>query len=100
MKKITLLDGALGSTLAKQGLHQGAFPEAVNITHPQAVTAVQRRYIEAGSGIIYTCTFGVNGLTAGKSSYTVAETVKAAVKNACAARENKLRLRLLWISAR
>ena len=87
MKKITLLDGALGSTLAKQGLHQGAFPEAVNITHPEAVTAIQKRYIQAGSKIIYTCTFGGNGLTAGKSTYTVTEVVKAAVKNALAARE-------------
>ncbi|NMA36895.1 MAG: hypothetical protein GX942_01170 [Papillibacter sp.] len=94
MKKVVLLDGALGSTLSKQGLHQGAFPEAVNITHPEAVTAVQKRYVLARSKILYTCTFGVNGLKAARSEYTVAETVRAAVKNARAACAEGVRVAL------
>ncbi len=75
----------MGTTLRKRGLHTGLFPEEVNITHPADVTDVHRQYVEAGSGVIYTCTFGVNGLKAKRSKYTVCELIKAAVSNARAA---------------
>lgn len=75
----------MGTTLRKRGLHTSLFPEEVNITHPADVTDVHRRYVEAGSGVIYTCTVGVNGLRAKRSKYTVDEVIKAAIQNAGAA---------------
>ncbi len=88
MKRPILLDGAMGTTLNGRGLQKGTFPEEVNITHPAAVVETHRLYVEAGSKIIYTCTFGVNGLKAKRSNYAVGEGIKAAVayaRAACAA---------------
>ena len=42
------------------GLKSGEAPETWNITHPDEVTGVHRAYIEAGSNIITTNTFGVS----------------------------------------
>src|SRR5215472_17855158 len=55
----TLLgDGAMGTQLMFAGLEQGNCGEAWNITHPERVLAIQRRYAEAGSDCILTNTFG------------------------------------------
>src|SRR2546427_7603907 len=51
-------DGAMGTQLMIAGLEQGNCGEAWNITHPQRVLAIQRRYAEAGSDCILTNTFG------------------------------------------
>jgi 5-methyltetrahydrofolate--homocysteine methyltransferase len=51
-------DGAMGTQLMFVGLEQGACGEAWNITHPERVLAIQRRYAEAGSDCILTNTFG------------------------------------------
>ncbi len=51
-------DGAMGTQLMFAGLEQGACGEAWNLTHPQRVLAIQRRYAEAGSDCIITNTFG------------------------------------------
>ena len=53
-----LLDGAMGTMLMAVGLEQGAPPEGWNVTQPDKVRAVHRGYIEAGSNIILTNTFG------------------------------------------
>ena len=53
-----LLDGAMGTMLMDAGLEQGAPPEEWNVTHPEKVQAVHRAYIEAGSNIILTNSFG------------------------------------------
>lgn len=79
----TLLDGAMGTQLIRRGLTPGLFPEAVNLTDPAVVRAIHRDYLEAGSQIIYACTFGVNGRKA--RGYSVGETVAAALGNARAA---------------
>jgi 5-methyltetrahydrofolate--homocysteine methyltransferase len=55
----TLLgDGAMGTQLMLAGLEQGACGEAWNLTHPERVLAIQRRYADAGSDCILTNTFG------------------------------------------
>ncbi len=55
----TLLgDGAMGTQLMFAGLEQGNCGEAWNLTHPERVLAIQRRYAEAGSDCILTNTFG------------------------------------------
>ncbi|HUP04423.1 MAG TPA: homocysteine S-methyltransferase family protein [Bryobacteraceae bacterium] len=51
-------DGAMGTQLMFAGLEQGACGEAWNLTHPERVLAIQRRYAEAGSDAILTNTFG------------------------------------------
>jgi len=51
-------DGAMGTQLMLAGLAQGNCGEAWNLTHPEKVLAIQRRYAEAGSDCILTNTFG------------------------------------------
>lgn len=53
-----LLDGAWGAELQARGLPIGACPDAWNLTRPDAVSAVARAYVDAGSQIILTNTFG------------------------------------------
>jgi 5-methyltetrahydrofolate--homocysteine methyltransferase len=51
-------DGAMGTQLMQAGLEQGHSGEQWNLTHPDKVLAIQRRYAEAGSDCIITNTFG------------------------------------------
>ena len=57
-KRPLLGDGAMGTQLMIAGLEQGSCGEAWNLTHPERVLAIQRRYAEAGSDCILTNTFG------------------------------------------
>jgi 5-methyltetrahydrofolate--homocysteine methyltransferase len=56
--RVLLGDGAMGTQLMLAGLEQGACGEAWNLTHPERVMAIQRRYVEAGSDCLITNTFG------------------------------------------
>src|SRR5882724_1887117 len=51
-------DGAMGTQLMLAGLEQGNCGEAWNLTQPEKVLGIQRRYAEAGSDCILTNTFG------------------------------------------
>src|ERR1051326_827680 len=51
-------DGAMGTQLMLAGLEQGGCGEAWNLTHPERVLAIQRRYADAGADCIITNTFG------------------------------------------
>jgi 5-methyltetrahydrofolate--homocysteine methyltransferase len=51
-------DGAMGTQLMLAGLEQGNCGEQWNLTHPERVLAIQRRYAEAGADCILTNTFG------------------------------------------
>jgi len=53
-----LLDGAMGTMLMDAGLVQGDPPEEWNVTHPDRIRAVHKGYIEAGSRVILTNSFG------------------------------------------
>ena len=53
-----LIDGAWGTELQKQGLKPGESPEALNLERPEIVEAVAKAYVDAGSRIIITNTFG------------------------------------------
>ncbi|HEX5241698.1 MAG TPA: homocysteine S-methyltransferase family protein [Tepidisphaeraceae bacterium] len=53
-------DGAMGTQLMLAGLEQGSCGEEWNLTHPDRVLAIQRRYAEAGSDCILTNTFGAS----------------------------------------
>ena len=52
-----LLDGATGSNLMKAGMPRGCCTEQWVLAHPEAIVALQRRYAEAGSKILYAPTF-------------------------------------------
>ncbi len=51
-------DGAMGTQLMLAGLEQGGCGEAWNLTHPERVLAIQKRYADAGADCIITNTFG------------------------------------------
>ena len=53
-----ITDGAWGTELQKQGLKPGESPEALNLESPEIVEAVAASYVEAGSQVIITNTFG------------------------------------------
>lgn len=64
-------DGAWGTQLQLRGLKPGACPDEWNLTNPDKVEAVARDYVEAGSQIILTNTFGSSPLMLG--SYELAD---------------------------
>lgn len=86
---IIILDGGMGTQLQAAGLPMGQAPELWNLTEPDQVTAVHRRYVEAGSRILYTNTFGVNRLKAARLGHSVAELVEGGVRCARAACDDK-----------
>jgi 5-methyltetrahydrofolate--homocysteine methyltransferase len=53
-------DGAWGTELQARGLPSGGFPDVWNLERSREVSAVARSYVEAGSQIILTNTFGAN----------------------------------------
>ncbi len=55
-------DGAMGTTLFSLGLEGGGCPELLNVEQPDLVEKVHRGFIDAGSDIILTNTFGGNRL--------------------------------------
>jgi methionine synthase I (cobalamin-dependent) len=58
-----ITDGAWGTQLQSRGLPVGACPDLWNLDHPEGVEEVARAYVEAGSQIILTNTFGSNRFT-------------------------------------
>ncbi len=57
-KKILVSDGAWGTFLQHRGLQAGECPELWNVTHPDDVFAIAKSYIDAGSAVILTNSFG------------------------------------------
>lgn len=55
-----LTDGAWGTQLQARGLPIGACPDEWNLSRPEAVEAVARSYVDVGSRVILTNTFGAN----------------------------------------
>lgn len=55
-----LADGAMGTMLFEAGLESGDSPQAWNLAHPERVRAVHRAYLDAGSQIVLSNTFGGN----------------------------------------
>ena len=57
-EEILVLDGAMGTELHKKGLEVGDCPEELNLTNPEILTEIHQSYVDAGSDIIQTNTFG------------------------------------------
>src|ERR1017187_9199399 len=74
-------DGAMGTQLMLAGLAQGNCGEVWNLTQPERVLAIQRRYAEAASDCILTNTFGGSRIMLGRHAHAdqVGEITRAAV---------------------
>ena len=59
-------DGSWGTQMQKRGLKRGECPDSWNLTHPERVLEVAQQYVDAGSQIILTNTFGGSRLALGK----------------------------------
>ena len=55
-----LFDGGMGTMLQERGLQAGGKPELLNLNAPEVVRGVHAAYVEAGSDIITTNTFGAS----------------------------------------
>ncbi len=55
-----ILDGATGTNLMKAGMPGGVCPEKWILEHPDVLIGLQKKYVDAGSNIIYAPTFGTN----------------------------------------
>jgi methionine synthase I (cobalamin-dependent) len=61
-----LTDGSWGTQIMKRGLQPRESPDSWNLTHPEKVEEVAREYVNAGSRVILTNTFGSNRFVLGK----------------------------------
>jgi 5-methyltetrahydrofolate--homocysteine methyltransferase len=58
LEKHLVCDGAMGTQLMLAGLESGGCGEEWNLSHPDRILAIQRRYVEAGADCLITNTFG------------------------------------------
>lgn len=77
--EVLISDGAMGTFLQAKGLKAGECPETWNISHPSEVKSIAQSYIDAGSDIVETNSFGATsyklrefGLTDKVAEYNVA----------------------------
>jgi methionine synthase I (cobalamin-dependent) len=59
-KRVVLADGAMGTSLFACGLESGGSPELWNLERPDEVRAVHRGFVDAGSDLLLTNSFGAN----------------------------------------
>ena len=90
-KELLFFDGGMGTLLQEKGLEPGELPELWNITHPDEIRSIHRRYMEAGSDIVLTNTFGANALKFHDDSCSLKEIINAAVGHVKAAAEQCVR---------
>ena len=80
-----IFDGAMGTQLQAAGLDAGELPELLCLSDPEKITGIHRAYVEAGSDVVTTNTFGANARKLGEAA-SVREVFSAAV--ACARAAN------------
>ena len=80
-RSFLVFDGAMGTMLQASGLEAGELPELLNLEHPDEITAVHRAYVEAGSDVVTTNTFGANARKL-EGAASVDEVFAAAVRAA------------------
>lgn len=59
-KPLLLADGATGTNFMNMGLEPGFPPDLWNVSDPEKPTALHQQFVDAGSDIILTNTFGAN----------------------------------------
>lgn len=78
-KELLYFDGGMGTLLQEKGLAPGELPETWNKTHPEEIIEIHRQYIEAGSDIVLTNTFGANALKFHDGQCSLKDIVESAV---------------------
>ena len=89
-----LFDGGMGTMLQAVGLEAGEAPELLCLTEPQKIQAIHEAYVNAGSEVVTTNTFGANARKLAEATHaqglvrvpTVAQVFEAAIACARAAR--------------
>jgi 5-methyltetrahydrofolate--homocysteine methyltransferase len=94
--KALLADGAIGSMLLGSGLPPGAAPESLNLSRPEILEEIARRYLDAGAEIVQTNTFGASPL---KLSHYGLEERTAAINEAGVAAVRRAVGERAWVSA-
>jgi 5-methyltetrahydrofolate--homocysteine methyltransferase len=86
-ERCLVCDGAMGTQLMLAGLESGACGELWNLTQPDKVLAIQKRYADAGADCIITNTFGGHRLMLERHQHAadLAEINRAAARIARAA---------------
>lgn len=80
-RRVLVSDGATGTNVQKAGLTAGSAPEDWVFDFPDRMVALHRAFVEAGSDLVLTCTFGGNPIRLKRSPYAAraAELNRAAV---------------------
>ncbi|MHC4943186.1 MAG: homocysteine S-methyltransferase family protein [Planctomycetota bacterium] len=60
--RVLVLDGGMGSLLQSSGLKPGQAPEQFMLEHPDRIVEIHKAYVQAGSDMILTNTFGASPL--------------------------------------
>lgn len=76
---ILIFDGAMGTMLQQKGLKIGENPEIFGLKNPDKLLEIHKAYLEVGSNVLTTNTFGANELKLDKLGYTVEEIVDSAI---------------------
>ena len=66
---VLVADGATGTNLHAMGLKAGTPPEDLVMEQPEQLLELANRFVDAGSDIILTCTFGGTSLRMKESKY-------------------------------
>ncbi len=78
-KKLLFFDGGMGTLLQAKGLKPGELPETWNVEHGEEIIGIHQAYIEAGSDIVLTNTFGANALKFRDGGYPLRDIIYQAV---------------------
>jgi len=66
--QVLVCDGAMGTILQEKGLEPGSAPEQWNTSHPEIIRDIHKSYVDAGSDILVTNTFGANSFKAERAN--------------------------------
>jgi 5-methyltetrahydrofolate--homocysteine methyltransferase len=69
-REVLLSDGATGTNYQDRGIEPGVAPEEWVLDRPEEVVDLHRRFAEAGSDIVLTCTFGASAIRLRDGSLT------------------------------
>lgn len=87
-KKRYVLDGGMGTMLQSVGMSPEETTTEFGLAHPEILTQIHKKYIEAGADIVYASTFGTNRFKKKEiGECTLQEAVRIQVKAAVKAKE-------------
>lgn len=87
-KKRYVLDGGMGTMLQSAGMSPEETTTEFGLAHPEILTQIHKKYIEAGADIVYASTFGTNRFKKKEiGECTLQEAVRIQVRAAVKAKE-------------